>query len=66
VEQFFPVEIAAQKVDLLHALIAGVLNVVQIDQFGNTGKAAVGSASQQGINTVIKAAHIDGCRFIAD
>lgn len=65
-EQFFPVEIPTQKVHLLHALIAGTLNVMEINQFGDTRKRGVGSTCQQSVLTLIQAAHINRRRFMAD
>ena len=48
-KEWFPAEIAAQKINFIQPLITGPLHMVQVDQFGYARKPGIGAAGQQGI-----------------
>jgi len=60
---FFPVEVAAEEVDILHLFATGPFNMVQVDQFGDAGKIGVGAAGQNSAGVPPDRAQVDGGYF---
>lgn len=65
-EKSLPVEISAQEIDAIQLLLAGISNVMHVDQFGDPTKFLVSATGQHRKHSIVKTSHVHSRRFTID